>query len=208
MADDEYSAADITVLDFTDHVRRCPGMYFRVGPRSPEFATSVLCRVLSSALHPDTRLAPDHTLRVDVGISGDLAFAVTDDHAGQMDRQGRPRLGFHDSLLGADRWMTAAAAALARRAVVEVWRDGRGFRQALTALRPDSAPVRFEPPAGSGTRVAVELDPEYFGREAAIGDDLGSLDLHGPYCVEPGGPGHIVIRDARSGRSPTEWRYG
>ncbi|WP_035802908.1 DNA topoisomerase IV subunit B family protein [Kitasatospora mediocidica] len=207
MTENRYSAADIKVLDFIEHIRRRPGMYFSVGPDNPALATHVLHHVLGSALHPDARLAPDHTLRVSAEISANLAFAVTDDQAGPTDSQGMPALGYYDSLLGPDRLWSAAAAALSHRAVVEVWRDGRGLRQVLAAMRPETAPKQFEPPHGSGTRVAFELDPDYFSPLAAISSDLGSLDLHRPHCAEGGGSGHVVIRDLRTGAIPAEWHY-
>ncbi|MFD3451964.1 hypothetical protein ACFWVC_07250 [Streptomyces sp. NPDC058691] len=55
--------------------------------------------------------------------------------------------------------------------------------------------------------MVFELDPGYFGSDAAISDNLGSLDLHAPHCEEPGGPGHIVILDKRGSGHPAEWHH-
>ncbi|MEV6750571.1 hypothetical protein AB0N21_40710 [Streptomyces sp. NPDC051080] len=204
MAENTYDAADIRVLEFDDAVRARPGMYFGVGREEPMLASQVLCQVIGHVLHPAPSVAPSHSLRAVVEISADLAFSVTDDQAAPLDEQRRPRLGYYGSLLGVDRWLSAAAAAVSSRAVVEVWREGRGFRQELVRLRPTAEPEEFGAPPGSGTRVAFELDPEYFGAGAAITADLGALDLHGPYCTEDDGPGYVVFRDHRNGSDRTE----
>ncbi|MEU8390845.1 hypothetical protein [Micromonospora sp. NPDC048842] len=46
----EYTAANITVLDFDESVRRRPGMYFGA---DAHLATSVLTAVVIASLHPD-----------------------------------------------------------------------------------------------------------------------------------------------------------
>ncbi|GII58948.1 hypothetical protein Pth03_73370 [Planotetraspora thailandica] len=201
MAEHRYSAADITILEFDDSVRTRTAMYFRASRESPELATRVLSEVVGHALHPATRVGPPHTARAHAEISADLAFSVEDDLTDALDDQGRPRPGYYDSLLGPDRWLSGAAAALSGRTVVEVWRDGRGFRQELAGLRPLGAPEEFEPSAGGGTRLSCELDPALFAPGSAITTDLDSLDLHGTHCPEPHG-GHVTIRDLRTSR---EW---
>ncbi|MFD4604406.1 hypothetical protein ACFWPQ_41120 [Streptomyces sp. NPDC058464] len=207
MAEKTYSAADIQVVEFDLHVRATPSMYFGVGRGSPELATRVLCAVLGHALHPATRVAPAHTPRVEAEVHGDLRFWVADDQADALDAQDRPQLGYYGSLLGPDRWNSAAAAALSARTVIEVWRGGHGFRQELAGLRPIEEPREFDAPAGAGTRVAFELDQEHAGAGAALADDLGSLDLHGPHCRDPRGPGRVVLRDLRDPGSPAEVCY-
>ena len=209
MAEDTntYSAADIQLLEFDDAVRKRPGMYFGASRESAGLATQVLCGVLGHVLHPATSVAPAHTLRACAEISADLAFSVIDDQANPFDEQGLPRLGYYGSLLGPDRWISAAAAAVSSRAVVEVWRDGRGFHQVLAGVRPVGPPEELEAGDGCGTRVTFELDPAYFGPRAAISTDLRSLDLHGPDCTEPSGPGFVTVRDLRLHGCPGEIRY-
>lgn len=197
MPDHSYSAADIQVLEFDESVRSRPGMYFGVAREDQALATKVLCCVLVHALHPAASLAPAHTARAYADICADLTFSVTDDQVGAADEHGIPRLGYYSSLLGTDRWMLAAAAAVSSRAVVEVWQDGRGFRQELIRLRPAATPHEFDAPAGSGTTVTFDLDPAYFGDDAAITSGLNALDLHGPHCADQPGPGHLTIRDLR-----------
>ncbi|MGI8334787.1 hypothetical protein ACRYCC_32955 [Actinomadura scrupuli] len=199
MPDHGYSAADIQVLEFDESVRARPGMYFGVGRENAALATEVLGSVLVHALHPAARLAPTHTPRVHAEVFADLAFAVADDQAGLAGDGGIPRLGYHGSLLGTDRWLLAAAAAVSARVIVEVWRDGRGHCQELSGLRPVTMPQEFDAPPGSGTKVTFELDRIYFGPDAAITSDLNALDLHGPYCTDPPGPGRVTIRDLRRG---------
>ncbi|MFI2207522.1 hypothetical protein ACH47Z_44130 [Streptomyces sp. NPDC020192] len=158
MAVDKYSAADIQIVEFDDHVRTHPQMYFQVGRNGPDFATRVLGNVLGHALHPAARLAAAHTLQIDAEITGDFAFAVHEDRADALDEQGNPELGYFGSLLRSERWGSAAAGAVSSRVVVEVWRNGHAFRQELVGLRPLSEPRKIDPPAGRGTRIAFELD--------------------------------------------------
>ncbi|MEU9202712.1 hypothetical protein [Streptomyces sp. NPDC048332] len=206
MAEKTYDAADIQVLEFDDAVRASPGMYFGAAQGDPALATKVLCRVVGHSLHPAVSVARPHSLRVIVEISADLTFSVADDHVDPLDGHGKPRLGYYGSLLGNDRWLSAAAAAVSSHAVVEVWREGRGFRQELHRLRPAGAPEEFEAAPGSGTRVSFELDPAYFGSDSAITSDLTSLELHGPHCTGRDGAGYVVFRDHRDGGDRPECR--
>lgn len=196
----DYSAAGIEVLEFDESVRRRPGMYFGVARDNPGLATEVLCGVLGHALHPAARVGPAHTSQVTAEVVGDLAFMVADDRAFALDRDGPARLGYFGSLLGPDRWASAAAAAVSSRTVVEVWRDGVGFRQELAGIRPLTGPRRYDPPPDAGTRVSFELDPDYFGSGHAIASDLAGFDPHGPDCVEPAGPGQVTLVDVRNDR--------
>jgi hypothetical protein len=204
--DHGYSAADITVLTMADSVRKWPGMYFGVGPGDPRLATRVLCAVMGHAFHPAAKVAASHTPHVVVDIIANLAFAVTDDQADTLAGPGLPRLGYEGSLLTADRWSSAAAAAVSSRTVVEVWRAGRGFRQTLVGLRPVEPPAEFDAPVGAGARAAFTLDPGFFG-SSVITTDIATLDVHGPYCTEAAGSGEVVIRDHRSANGSADIRY-
>ncbi|MEO5877221.1 MAG: hypothetical protein ABIS86_14260 [Streptosporangiaceae bacterium] len=62
--------------------------------------------------------------------------------------------------------------AVCEKASVEMWCDGRGFRQDLVGIRPLTGPQEFEPPVGSGTRVVFALDPAYVGRTAVLPAEL------------------------------------
>lgn len=165
-----------------------------------------MCRA-GVRLHPAARVAAPHALRIRAEVSGDLAFAVEDDRADALDGLGSARPGYHGSLLGPERWVSAAAAAVCSRTVVEVWRDGRGLRQELAGLRPLTEPREVDAPAGAGTRVRFELAGAYFGDGRVITADLTSLDLHGPYCDNPAGPGEVTLLDLRHGATPVVSRY-
>lgn len=181
-------------------------MYFGVGPGDPSLATRVLCTVVGHAFHPATKVAASHAAHVVADITADLAFAVTDDQADLPTGQGMPRLGYEKSLLTPDRWSSAAAAAVSTRTSVEVWRDGRGFRQTLVGLRPVEPPRAFSAPTGAGTRVEYVLDPDFFGT-ASITTALADLDIHGPDCRDAVGLGEVVVRDHRTQGGPAEYRY-
>ncbi len=181
-------------------------MYFGVGPGDRRLATKVVCAVACHAFHPAARVAGSHVPHVVVDITADLVFSVTDDQAETLTGQDVPRLGYENSLLTADRWLSAAAAAVSSQTHVEVWRDGQGFRQALAGLQPSEPPARFLAPAGAGTRVAYVLDPAFFG-PAVITNDIAALDVHGPYCADAVGPGEVVVRDHRNGIRSAEHRY-
>jgi hypothetical protein len=194
----EYSAADITVLEFDEAVRKRPGMYFGVGPTDPRLATRVLSAVVGGAFHPPAKVAPVHSPVVVAEITADLAFSVTDNRADALTGEGTPRQGYYGSLLTSNRWKSAAASAVSARTTVDVWRDGRGLRQELAGLRPTGPPTEFAGPAGEGTRVAYLLDTGYLDPASAITTDLGGLDLHGPGCAPPAGPGSVLLRDLRT----------
>ena len=154
MTTEEYSAANIKVLELDESVRKRPGMYFGFGLGDPRLPTQILTVVVCHAFHPANAVGPDHRPRVVAEVTGALTFTVTDDHAETLPDSGEPALGFRDSLLTVTRWSSAAAAALTTRTVVEIWRDGRGLRQELAGAQPLSPPVPFVPSAGSGSRVA------------------------------------------------------
>ena len=206
MTVDKYSAADIRVVEFDEHVRAQPQMYFQVGRRNPEFATRVLENVLGHALHPAARLAPVHTLQVEAEITGDLSFAVRDDRADALDEHGNPQLGYFESLLRPERWLSAAASAVSSRVVVEVWRNGHALEQELAGLRPLSEPRNINPLPGTGTRIAFELDRTYVEQHRLTLNVTG-LDLHGPDCNGPAGPGRVTLTDLRNPGRPVIAHY-
>jgi DNA gyrase/topoisomerase IV subunit B len=206
MTEHDYSSANITVLTTADSVRERPGMYFGVGRGNPDLATQVLCAVVGHAFHPATAVAVCHTPHVVVDITADLAFAVTDDQADTLIGDDSPRLGYEGSLLTPNRLSSAAAAAVSSQTLIEVWRDGQGFRQTLIGLRPVEPPAPFSAPPGAGTRATFVLDPAFFG-SATITTDIAALDVHGPDCADAGGPGEIILRDHRGTNRSAEHRY-
>src|SRR4051794_11563473 len=121
-------------------------MYFGVSRADPRLPTWVLRAVAGHAFHPATRVASSHVPNVVAEVTADLAFSVTDDQAETLADQNLPQLGYHGSLLTPVRWSYAAAAAVASQTTVEVWRDGRGFRQRLIGVRPVEPPVPFAAP--------------------------------------------------------------
>lgn len=95
-------------------------MFFGVGPGDSRPATRVLYVVAGHGFHPATRVAAIHSTHVVADITGDLAFAVTDNLAGD-DRSGNVALGYESTMLTPERWSSAAVAAVSSHTTVEVW---------------------------------------------------------------------------------------
>lgn len=204
MVEHAYDVTEIEVLEFDASVRKRTGLYFGVGPGSPKLPTNILCAVAGHALHPATSVAPEHSLRALVEITGRSSFTITMDQPHDWESSERPVLGYFGSLLGPEWWLLAAAAALSSRVTVEMWCAGRGFRQDLAGIRPVTGLQEFGPPEGSGTAVRLDLDPGHVGPHFALPVDLESLDPHGPHCSAPAGRGHVRLRDHRRGRPPRD----
>ncbi|MFC9244918.1 hypothetical protein ACFT7S_13040 [Streptomyces sp. NPDC057136] len=183
------------MVAFEDHVRARPAMYFGVGRHSPELPTEVLQRVVWDALHHG-----DGTHgRISVEITADLGFTVEDNRRHSVDEQGRPLPGFFDSLLDKERRVPAAAAALSVRTVVEVWLDGRGYRQELAGTTPTGAWEECTASEPYGTRVTFWLDPSYCGAGEAIAWALRPEELHGESCAAHPSITTFPMHDLRSG---------
>ncbi|MEU4508360.1 hypothetical protein AB0G05_02585 [Nonomuraea wenchangensis] len=195
MAGHEYSAADITVLEFDAAVLQRPALYFGAGPDDPGFPAVALSAVARHALHPAPRVAAEHSLSVRIDILGDLRFRLTMNQPHTW--RDSPPPGYFGSLLGAEWWLPAAVAVLCTETSVEMWRGGRGFRQELAGLRPLAAPRAYEPPDGSGTRIAFALDPRRLPAGSVLPGGLEGLDPHGRNCAAPGRPGLLTVRDHR-----------
>jgi DNA gyrase/topoisomerase IV subunit B len=192
---EHYTADQIQVLTFEEHVRSRPAMYFRVDRGSPELPTEVLQRVVWDALHHS-----DGTHgQIIVETGSDLGFTVEDDQRPAADEQGRPLPGLCGSLLGKERWAPAAAAALSVRAVVEVRLDGRGYRQELVGTKGMGAWEEFATSEPSGTRATFPLDPSYCGPDEAIAWSLLPEGLHGQECDAHPSPVTFPIQDVRAG---------
>ncbi|GAA1697788.1 hypothetical protein GCM10009745_50030 [Kribbella yunnanensis] len=183
-----YSANDLVIVEFDEHVRKRPEMYFGSGFDSPRFPIAVLESVAAHALHPAAAVAVEsHTLRSSVDILDDRSFTITTLCPQDLAE------GYHGSLITV-RWLSlAATAVISQHGVVEVWSEGIGLRQELTGIRP-SAPRRpYDAAAGSGMRVTLHLDPEY----VVAFPSVHGLDLHSPYCEDPPRGGAVVFRDLR-----------
>lgn len=195
VAEHEYSADDITVLEFDAAVLRRPGMYFGVGLDDPRLLAMVLSAVARHALHPATSVAAEHSLSVLIDIFGNLRFRLTMDQPHAW--RDAPPAGYFDSLLGPEWWLLAAVATLCTETSVEMWSNGRGFHQELGGLRPLAAPRAFTPPGGSGTRITFTLNPDHLPPGSAFPTDLEILDLHDQACAGMDEPGRLAVLDHR-----------
>ncbi|MDT0455020.1 hypothetical protein RM550_04595 [Streptomyces sp. DSM 41527] len=191
---EHYTADQIQVVTFAESVRARPAMYFRVGRDSPELPTEVLQTVAWDALHHD-----DGTHgRISVEIRSDLSFTVEDDRRHTADELGNPLPGFFNSLFDKERWAPAAAAALSVRTIIEVWLDGRGFRQELAGSAPTGPWEEFTAPVANGTLATFELDPAYCAPGEAIAWALLPSELHGEKCDQHPSLATFQIRDLRA----------
>ena len=200
MAQGEYSSANIKILEFDDVVRRRPGMYFGIALDDPRLPTRVLHHVIDHAVHPMPHMAGPHGVVVEVEILGDLAFVISDDQLCRPELSRVLEHGYFGSVLCSDRWALAAAAALSRRTVVEVWQDERGLRQELTGLRPVGPPESFTAPGGRGTTVTIELDPDLLRPGAAITTDIEAIGLCQSADCPTDAPQRVTVDDRRGGR--------
>ncbi|WP_411137967.1 hypothetical protein [Streptomyces sp. C10] len=191
---ERYTADQITAVTFEESVRARPAMYFRVGRDGPELPTEVLRTVVWDALHHR-----DGTHgQVSVEINSDLSFTVVDDQPHTADDSGLPFPGFHGSLLDRERWAPAAAAALSGRTLIEVWVDGRGYRQELAGSTPGGPWEEFATPEANGTRTTFELDPAYCAPAEAIAWNLIPSEVLGEGCDRCTFPIAVEIRELRA----------
>ncbi len=185
----EYSADDLVIVEFDEHVRRRPGMYFGTRFDSPRFPTAVLESVAGHALHPAAAVAAEsHTLRSTFDILDERSFAIT-----TLCPQDLSDDGYFGSLITVHWLSLAAAAAISERGVVEVWSAGNGLRQELIGIRPAAPRERYDAAADCGMRVTLHLDPAY----VVAWPSVHGLDLHSPYCEDPPREGAVVFRDLR-----------
>ncbi|MFI6243063.1 hypothetical protein ACIBEF_24630 [Micromonospora sp. NPDC050795] len=185
----EYSAANITVLEFDESVRQRPSMYFGA---DPHLATTVLTAVVIASLHPGPRVAPSGPPDVTAEILDDLAFSITDNWptgpGGSTD-------GHYGSVLTSYRWVHAAAAAVSTQTTIETWYAGHALRQQLAGSRPAGPSHDVDAPGGTGTTMTFRLDPAFFSPSIL---DAPTLDLHAEVCCDV--PGRFRLRDSRPGR--------
>ncbi|MFD9053482.1 hypothetical protein [Streptomyces zaomyceticus] len=194
---ERFAVEPLQVVDFVEHVRRRPAMYFLVDQGSPELPTEVLRTVAWDALH--CRGGRHGQMSVEIG--SDLSFTVESDQCPSTDARERPLPGFFGSLLDMfdmQRWAPSAAAALSVCTVIEVWLDGRGYRQELVGMEPTGPPEEFIAPKPVGARTTYHLDPSFCGPGEAIAWALRPEELHGETCKEHPLPTTFPIHDLRA----------
>ncbi|MFD0076372.1 hypothetical protein ACFVIY_28445 [Streptomyces sp. NPDC127166] len=196
---EKFPVESLRVIDFVEHVRRCPQMYFLVEQGSPELPTEVLRAVAWDALH--CRDGKHGQISVEIG--SDLSFTVESDQRPSADERERLLPEFSGSLLDLfdmQRWAPSAAGALSVRTVIEVWLDGHGYRQQLAGMEPTSPWEEFLAPQPFGTRTTFHLDPSFCGPGEAIAWALRPEELHreGGTCKEHPSPTRFPIHDLRA----------
>lgn len=192
-----YTAADIKVVSFEESVRKRTGMYFAVAPDSPDLPTNIVRGVINDALHP-VGDGPHHT--VDIEITTDLRFTVSDDQPPACDDAGEPAPGFYGSLIDKRRWALAATAALSSHALVEVRVGGRAWRQEFNGATPSPVEPFTATDEGDGTRATFHLDADFIAPGAVITSEDGQLQPLGngcATCAETPVINMLTVRDGR-----------
>jgi len=182
----EYTAADLSVLEFDQTVRTRPGMYFGA---DPHLATSILTAVVIASLHPGVKVTPAGPPDVTAEILEDLAFSIADNWPTGPDGS---TAGYYGSLLTPHRWVHAAAAAVSTHTTIETWHAGRALCQNLAGLRPAGSPHDLDAPPGTGTKLTYHLDPSYLTSSIL---STPTRDLHAEGCCDV--PGQFRLRDHR-----------
>lgn len=197
------TADDIEVMSAEQAFRLRPGLFFHSVPADAEFLSHVVSGLLSWALHRATREPGPGGLRATLTISDDLAFTVSDDQVTAFDPLNAPGVDGDQSFVRLVGPEVAPVAAISARTRVEIWRDGRGFRQDLHGLTPTAPPEPFVAPAGAGTVAQFYLDAQYVGSERSLPAEFSSIDLHGAHCCDDSPTtGFVAIRDARNPNHP------
>jgi DNA gyrase subunit B len=172
----DYGAADITVLEGLEAVRKRPGMY--IGSTGPRGLHHLVYEVVDNAV--DEAMAGRCT-QIEVRLLGDGGVRVTDNGRGipvdEHPSMGKSALEVVLTVLHAggkfDHKSYAVSGglhgvgvsvvnALSRRLIAEVRRDGRTYRQSFRRGVPDGPVTVVGPAEGTGTTIAFWADTEVF----------------------------------------------
>lgn len=153
----------------TEEVRKRPRMYFGLRQTDPGLPGAVARTVAAEPF--GWSYSP---VDVELHVDGNLTFTVTDNGTVPC-AGGLPLLDRNGCLLDRRRWALAAAAAVSTRVIVEVQACGRRWRQTLTGTAPDGEPEARGARDGTLTTITFELDPGYFGPDAALPADTAYL---------------------------------
>lgn len=167
-----YDAADITVLEGAEAIRKRPGMY--VGSTGEHGLHQAVYEVVGRAVN---EVLADRASTVDVGLTPDGGVSVTDDGAAEV-AGGADGPGLEAMLTRmATRWSPAGrntvamsraglgvcvTNALSSRLTAEVRRGGTRWLQQYTRGVADAAAAAVGPAVGSGTTIAFRPDPGIF----------------------------------------------
>ncbi len=183
-AKDDYTAADIEVLEGLEPVRRRPGMY--VGGTDERALHHLAAEILDNAMD---EVVAGHATRVEVELEASHHLVVRDNGRG-IPVDPHPKFKKISALeviftmlhsggkFGGKVYKTsgglhgvgaAVANALSAELIVEVAREGQLWRQSYSRGKPETKLTKVGPIANRrGTTVRFIPDPEIFGKDASF----------------------------------------
>jgi len=207
----EYNAEAIQVLKGLEAVRRRPGMYIgstdarglmhmvrEVVDNSVDEVMAGFCDRIEVTLYKDGSISVlDNGRGIPVDVHPDqgrpaLEVVMTTLHAG-----GKFRKGFYRISGGLHGVGVSVVNALSEWCEVEVYRDGRGYRQCYHRGFPDADMEEIGPSDRKGTFVRFKPDPEIFGHTGFSFEDISRM-LREQAFLNRGTT--FRIRDERTGR--------
>src|ERR1043166_4838128 len=183
-APEDYTAADIEVLEGLEPVRRRPGMY--IGGTDDKAMHHLFAEVLDNAMD---EAVEGHASRIEVEFTEDGYLTVTDNGRGipvdphpkfkkksalevimtTLHAGGKFNSKVYETSGGLHGVGVSVANALSEHMEVEVARGQKLYRQSYTRGEPDGPLKNLGPVKNRrGTRVRFRPDPKIFGKDAAF----------------------------------------
>lgn len=174
---DRYSAADITVLEGIEAVRKRPGMY--IGGTGTDGLHHLLWEIVDNACdevqggHANTISVTLHADGTSITVEDNGRGIPVDQHPTQkrsalevilttLHAGGKFGGGSYEASGGLHGVGASAVNALSTRLEATIKRDGKEWHQAYKRGRPVDSVAKIGPARGTGTKIAFTPDPDIF----------------------------------------------